>query len=319
MQTLSSLNNALLSQIDPDLVKAARAARIQTAFAEALMASMETPETGTYMLRHIQGVYVMRDDAPRKSGKVPIVLRIYSDDSVVRAELDARQEWIRLQLARRGIRYDKMIIHASKYGMRKRRPFARFLEDVNGELAAGPQDVTRHNLTSAEIETLVSKVKDPETSAALRCAMDATAQNAASSQNRTSKRNGGDANPMVEKLETLKRAFCLTFGESADVVLEKINAAYLVPVTRGDDVPLRFQKNRCVLFSADSRFATIIDAYDSQIRKCAYQLGLHIYGRIALRTTPEGFGDKQAFPPLSAPVVVTLGANEERKSENHQH
>ncbi len=320
MQTLSSLNNTLLSQIDPDLAKAARAARIQTAFAESLMASMETPEAGAFMLEHIQAVYVMKDGAPRKSGKVPIVLRIYSDDSVVRTELDARQEWVRLQLARRGIRYDKMIIHASRYGMRKRRPFARFLENVNEEKGSVSHDVTRHNLTSTEIETLASRVKNPEISAALRCAMDATtAQNTVSSQDGASRRGGVNANPMVEKLETLKRAFCLTFGENAEVVLEKINAAYLTPLTKIDDVPLRLQKNRCVLFSADPRFSTIMDAYDSQIRKCAYRLGLRIYGRITLRTTPEGFDDKRAFPPLSAPIVVSLGANEKHKSEDPQH
>lgn len=306
MQTLSSLNSSLLSQIDPDLEKAARAARVLNSFAESLMASTDTTEAGLFMLDHIQAVYVMRDDAPLKSGKTPIVLRIYSDDSVVRAELDARQEWIRLQLAQRGIRYDKMIIHASKYGMRKRRPFERFIAEVTGSDLAPDTDVTRHEFTEDEVDALSARVENPQIANSLRAALEATALDAATPR-------AGDmphttaVGPTIDKLETLKRAFCLTFGENADTVLEKINAAYIVPlVQKDDDRPLRFQKNRCTIFSSDPRFATVMNAYDAQIRKHAYHLGLRIYGRISIRTAPASIADKRAFPPLSAPVIVSL-------------
>lgn len=312
MQAFSSVSNTMLSQIDPDLAKAARAARIQGAFAEALMAACETPEVGLFMLSHIQGVYILRDDAPCKGGKAPILLRVYSDDSVVRAELDARQEWIRLQLGRRNITYDKMVIHASKYGMRERRPFDRFIEGHDGKAAPAAADVERHNLTACEIEDLAARVGDSETSASLRAALEATSEHAASAAPAASPTSPKAAAAMVEQLETLKRAFCLAFGEDADTVLAKVNAAYiapLAPVQADDDHRLRFQRNRCMLYVSDPRFKDVMDAYDDQVRKHAYHLGLRIYGRIAVRRAPSSIADKRAFPSQSAPVIVALEGN----------
>ena len=82
------------------------------------------------ILEHTNAVYVRQDDRPRKGpdkDKPFIVCEVYSDDSMVRAELDTWQQILQLALVEQGIRFDEFRIFPSKLGMTERHPFEKLL------------------------------------------------------------------------------------------------------------------------------------------------------------------------------------------------
>ncbi len=91
------------------------------------------PDAATcdYILSHINGFYLVKDESPRKGSAdsaCPVLCTIYSDDSLVKAELDARQELLRRALHAQQIHFDEYRFLSSKGGMRQRHPFDQFIE-----------------------------------------------------------------------------------------------------------------------------------------------------------------------------------------------
>ena len=132
------------------------------------------------VLSHINAVYLMKDDraAARHDEAALQKLVVYVDDSLVRSDLDARQEFIKMSLASQGERVDAFSILPSKGNMKKRKPFA-VVDDEGNRLAHIYDRARRRPLSSdrlASIEERVGTVDNPEIRAAMRKAMVALAE-----------------------------------------------------------------------------------------------------------------------------------------------
>lgn len=97
-----------------------------------------------YILSHTNEVYIVKGDevdvkrfdrpsAGRRLGGR--VLVVYSDDSMVRSDLDNRQEFIKLYFESVGEHIDEMDILPSKGDMKKRHPFKTSSERISYEVA----------------------------------------------------------------------------------------------------------------------------------------------------------------------------------------
>lgn len=142
-------------------------------------------EKAEFILGHVNAVYVMAADAKVKgaregssSSAAPgAQLVVYSDDSLVRSDLDARQEFLKLHLREQGEQVESFRILPSRFDMKDRHPFrdrgedeaeeARRREWEEWEAAHPPvDDEVREGLLGKADE-----VEDPSVRAALKRAM----------------------------------------------------------------------------------------------------------------------------------------------------
>lgn len=108
----------------------------------------------------------------------------------------------------------------------------------------------------------------------------------------------------AELLETVKRAFCLTFGEKADIVLSMVNAAAIELVRlKGNDVRRSSWRWYWLhLYAEDAdRLSTVVKAYEEQITANARKLNLNIRA-VQVHQADEDMRGHQAFPAVGAPV-----------------
>lgn len=106
-------------------VNALWAESVQAVFAEAARLVLDHTNT-VYLMSGAQGTELRRFDRPRSEARTVIqgkVLAVYSDDSTVRAEIDARQELIKLEFCRRGEEIEALKIIPSTFEMKARHPF----------------------------------------------------------------------------------------------------------------------------------------------------------------------------------------------------
>lgn len=126
MNTLQDKLDAMFSELpvkDEAALKIRRALIVQGKFRDAV--EQVYKESASYILSHINAVYILKDqDTQRKD------LVIYADDSMVRADLDARQEFIKAALFAKGEEISKARFIAARGNVKKHHPFVE-IEDNN--------------------------------------------------------------------------------------------------------------------------------------------------------------------------------------------
>ena len=125
MNTFQKTLNAVFSELpikDEAALKMRRALIVQGMFREAL--EQVYKETAPYMLSHINAVYIKKDESTDKKELI-----IYADDSLVRADLDARQEFIKAALFAKGEDISTVRFIASRGNVKKRHPFVEIKDN----------------------------------------------------------------------------------------------------------------------------------------------------------------------------------------------
>lgn len=144
--------------------KARRAAQVRDRWAAAVRAVYVSSETVDFILSHVNAVYIMDDE-----------LIVYADDSLVRSDLDARQEFLKMALNSQGENvFARFKILPSKFGMKQRHPFGApsCLDPGDSVLehdARGAAEMPR--FTEEQVDHLVSPVSDPTLREALKRAV----------------------------------------------------------------------------------------------------------------------------------------------------
>ena len=163
MQKISSNIDAFVNGLSPEQARAFKAASVHDCFADAVRAEFGD-EAAALVLSDVQAVFVLTDDAAQtKAGRMhpDVILHIYSDDSEVRSELDARQESLKMKMMVRGVHFDRMRGYQSAFDMKLRKPFEQVIEEIRGERneAARPFDCASH-LTNEEAEDILTVIED---------------------------------------------------------------------------------------------------------------------------------------------------------------
>ena len=107
---------------DESARKARRAAEVQQAWRAAIEKVYQ--DAAPFVLSHINAVYILKE-----SGVSYAV--VYADDSLIRSDIDARQEFLKMALAESGERVETFRILASRFSMKERHPFAEASTDDN--------------------------------------------------------------------------------------------------------------------------------------------------------------------------------------------
>lgn len=231
---MGSLNielGRLMAQTMPESAYALRVQQYQRAYERAVRRTWsQSPEAADLVLAHTNAFYVRRDDRPCKgsAGEAPLVGEACIDDSLVRSEVNARREMLRLALACESIEVEELRILASRRGMKDRHPFAR------GE----------------------------EAPCVRQAAVDAPA--------RQRERNA----------ETVRRALCLVFGETAGWVLGQVRRIEVRERLGGRAAALRRGEGRfaCRILVAGELAATLVGAQEQPLVAAARDLGLVLDG-----------------------------------------
>ncbi len=114
-------------------------------------------DASNLILEHTNAVYIMSaeavDDA-KIADRVAhggTVLVVYCDDSMIRSDIDARQEFLKIKINKQGERVEIFSIKVSKFGMKSRHPFLNLLESNNIKNK-------KKNLTGKECEEINKNV-----------------------------------------------------------------------------------------------------------------------------------------------------------------
>ena len=169
--------NALFASLSPRVADRMKVASLYHRFAEAIIEEYRTLPAAIYVLERIQGVYLEKDDTPRKEGATgePLTyLKIYTTDATLKADLDYRQESLKRRLRARGIFYDRMKKpYSSRGDMRYRTPFADTVADLKAQYAAqqdraGGDAAGVASWTEERVDELLADVQNEELAARLR-------------------------------------------------------------------------------------------------------------------------------------------------------
>lgn len=161
--------------------KAQRAAAVNVAWRNAVEAVYK--DAAEMVLDHVNAVYIMAADevvkgAPTKASHTGTgaQLVVYSDDSLIRSDLDARQEFLKMKLKEQGEHVETFKILPSRFDMKSRHPFRRAEAGGGGVRSARPvrDEAPRVPLTPEEqaaLEASVDAVESPTVRRALERAI----------------------------------------------------------------------------------------------------------------------------------------------------
>ena len=127
----------ILGSMPKEMAGALAGARIRERFARAVVEEYG-PNAAAFILGNIQGVYLVKDDAPRKAsatGPAPVYLNIYTTESIIKADLDANQEALKRRLYPLGVRFDRLKPISSTGDMRYKAPFAGKVAELRAQIA----------------------------------------------------------------------------------------------------------------------------------------------------------------------------------------
>lgn len=126
MAKLGSELMRVIRALDGDAAKFMSIARNNMIYREAVEAIWSDREASQMILDGTNGLYVRRDDAPRKGpGKDEpyIVCTVCAADALIRAELDTHRELLQLRMRQLGMQMDEVRIVPARRGMKDRHPF----------------------------------------------------------------------------------------------------------------------------------------------------------------------------------------------------
>lgn len=165
MKHLSSGMSELVASFDSlnsKTKQAYRTAKVNEVWKNAIEAIYH--DKASLILDHINAVYVIKASDIKDSRvlsrveKGDTVLVVYADDSIVRTDLDARQELIRIKLNEQGEHIGAFSIKASRFDMKNRHPFH---QEVDGILSGHPKYSLRE-LLPEEKESIHHQVQSVE-------------------------------------------------------------------------------------------------------------------------------------------------------------
>lgn len=144
MRKLGESINELMAALaagDDASRKAQRAAAVNVAWRNAVEAVYK--DAAQMVLDHVNAVYIMAADEVVKGATTKAShtgtgaqLVVYADDSLIRSDLDARQEFLKMKLKGQGEHVETFKILPSRFEMKARHPFRRAEEDGAVERAA---------------------------------------------------------------------------------------------------------------------------------------------------------------------------------------
>ncbi|MEC4176772.1 hypothetical protein VIN30_09975 [Adlercreutzia sp. R7] len=138
MQSLSTGLSALVADLGPEAAQALKRARNKERYRAAVERTWRArPEVARFVLEHTNGIYIARDDRPRKGPAKDRdwwVFGMYLDDPAARTEVDAWQSVLLQALRAEGITVDELRFLPAKWDMRKRKLFP--VEEETGAHAA---------------------------------------------------------------------------------------------------------------------------------------------------------------------------------------
>ena len=137
MRKLGESINELMAALaagDDASRKAQRAAAVNVAWRNAVEAVYK--DAAQMVLDHVNAVYIMAADEVVKGATTKAShtgtgaqLVVYADDSLIRSDLDARQEFLKMKLKGQGEHVETFKILPSRFEMKARHPFRRAEED----------------------------------------------------------------------------------------------------------------------------------------------------------------------------------------------
>lgn len=165
----TSLKNGLIGYFneigasDEVAKKAYRTAQVHNLYKDAI--KHVYGDSAFLVLEKTNGVYIMnqKDKGLRRKvlpeDKTIKRMLIYTCDSMVHADLDSKQEFIKMWLAEHGETIDKFDLLTSKMGMRKTFPFENDVKDMKKVLSSKftfLQDVQEHkeSLTKEQLDKI---------------------------------------------------------------------------------------------------------------------------------------------------------------------
>ena len=274
MQSIGTGISNLLQDLDPDTAKLFRIAQNNTRFKSAVRRTWsDNPDAAEYLLAHTNSIYFDQDNAPRigpgKDEKL-FMMGVYLDDSMARAELNARREKLQLAAAQEGLHVDSIRILPAQMGMKDRHLFPESVAYVDSLFGFAPRCTTAERSDGNDRKLL--------------------------------------AQDQSNLLEILKRAFCRSFDdyEKAWTVLEKIEGASLDEVYSSKREKRGYTAYWCNLHVAECNLAAmeaVVETYGSTIMSSAKALRLYIRD-INVRPSPDALCGEHAFPRIGAPIPL---------------
>lgn len=155
---------ASLTESNEYAKKEKRAAFVQSTWQHAVQKVYG--DAAEFILSHTNAVYILFEQGEK-------CLVVYSDDSLVRSDLDARQEFIKLHFRSAGEDVASFRILASRFGMKDRHPFSASDKDST-EVSKLFEKAVRTPLSvekEREVARLVSVVEDERLREALKAAI----------------------------------------------------------------------------------------------------------------------------------------------------
>ena len=141
----TSLGQALGSMLrclggsDPQTARAQRVAEVHVRWRCAVESVYR--EAAGLVLDHINAVYIVspdktEDPAAARVGQGRTLVIVYADDAMVRSDIDARQEFLKMKLNEQGERVDVFSIKASRRDMLRRHPYRNEKPLISPDVAA---------------------------------------------------------------------------------------------------------------------------------------------------------------------------------------
>lgn len=148
MPSIGSELGQFAANLPPEAAAALKRARNKERYRSAVELTWRTrPEVARLVLAHTNGIYIAKDDRPRKGPHKDRdwwVFGIYLDDPVVRTEVDAWQSVLLQALRCEGLSIDELRFLPAKWDMRARKLFPELAENGGGETApVGPARAVR--------------------------------------------------------------------------------------------------------------------------------------------------------------------------------
>lgn len=172
------LYKAHLGAASPDVLRQQRVAEVRHRWKVAVEAVYKG--SAQLVLEHTNAVYIMRpeDTDDKMASRVSAggtLLLVYSDDAMVRSDIDARQEFLKMSLNEQGEHVEAVSIKASRQGMKTRHPFKSMSAAPEGAGSKGESraEPTMDAALSAELSKRAEAIENKKLREAIQKALQA--------------------------------------------------------------------------------------------------------------------------------------------------
>ena len=275
MKSLGGSIESYLSNTSSQHASAVKIRQNNQRFSEAIYETWaDMPESADYILAHINSLYIAADTKPHRgnpSEQKPMILGIYVDDPLAKAELQARKETFTHWARRQGLSFDSIVLHSSYGGMRERREFPEAKERMEQLFHPTAEKLEQAPQTIAASSSALMHEKD-----------------------------------QAQLMEDFRRTIALTFEtlEQGKAFLDYLEGLYFYPEKtyikegNGKRKAIRRIYYRCYCFvrPCDKElFQEVLTAHYPTILSKATLFNLHL-NKITCHTSPIAIAGRCAFP-----------------------